>query len=281
MPRRLAPPLALLAAGLALSGCFGPRYVRETYYENRDVTVTLRARSDKKVVYDHPAQISAVRMSHILASLDVRFADQEEKNARSPVVPLEAIYPLGELVSGALAKATPEQEVVVSAQIRERKLKVFTEKTLTQFVVFMKDDQLVFQIAHVNFEVSKNPHDRIPEPKPGEEYQDFKVLRGKSIVPTGRQTVAVDWRDPDFRKADSIRIGRGGQLKRRTVLMEETIEEAPEDAPGVTEDSVDLGALTPEALRALADLEEQRQRGEVDEAEYMARRREILEKGTR
>jgi hypothetical protein len=276
MPRRIASAFALIAAGLVLAGCFGPRYTRDTYYENRDITVTLRARQDVAVAYEHPAQISAVRLSHILASLDVRFADQEEKNARTPVIPLEAIYPLGELVSGALAEATPEQEVVVSAQVRSRTLKLFTEKSLTQFVTYMKNDQLVFHIARVDEPVSKNPRDRVTEPKPGTEYQDFKVVRSKSIVPIGPQSVAVEWRDPDFRKADAIRIGRGGELKRRTVLMEEPVEEAPDEAPA-TGDAVDLSELGPDALRALADLEEERRSGVINEAEYVARRREILE----
>jgi len=288
MPRRTASTSALLAAGLllagsslVLAGCFGPRYVRETYYENRDVTITLRARQDVAAAYDHPAQISAVRLSHILASLDVRFADQEEKNARTPVVPLEAIYPLGELVSGALAKATPDQEVVVSAQTRSRKLKIFTEKSLTQFVTYMKNDQLVFHVARVDEPVSKNPNDRITEPRLGEAYQDFKVIRSRSIVPIGPQSVAVEWRDPEFRKADAIRIGRGGEIKRRTVLMEESVEEAPDEAPGATADTLDLSKLTPDALRALADLEEERRSGLINEAEYVARRREILAAGAR
>jgi hypothetical protein len=276
MPRRLATALALLAAAAGLAGCFGPRYTRHTYYENRDVTVTLRERQDVVVSYDHPAQISAVRMSHILASLDVRFADQEEKNARTPVVPVEAIYPLGELVSGALAEATDRQEVVVSAQIRSRKFKIFTDKTMTQFVVHMKNDQLLFHIARVDFPVPKNPNERITEPKPGQEYQDFKVVRSQNIVPIGPQSVAVDWRHPDFRTADAIRIGRGGEIERRTILMEEPVEEAPRESPADA-DAVDLSTLSPEALRALADLEEERRSGAINEAEYVARRRAILE----
>jgi hypothetical protein len=36
--------------------------------------------------------------------------------------------------------------------------------------------------------------------------------------------------------------------------------------------------VTPENLRALADLEEARQRGEVTEADYQAKRRAILSK---
>jgi hypothetical protein len=279
MPRRLTTTFALVAAALALSSCLGPRYVRETYHEDRDVTITLRGRTDTNPGYEHPVQISAVRVSHILASLDVRFAGDEKKNARTPVVPLEAIYPLGQLVSGALAKAKPDQEVVVSAMIRSRKLKVFTEKTLTAFIVYMKNDQLVFHISRVGFAMPKNPNERIHEPKQGKTYQDFKVLRTKSIVPIAPQAVAVEWRHPDFRKADAVRVGRGGKIKRRTVLIEEAEEDVPDEAPDV--DAVDLSTLTSDALRDLADLEDERRSGAIGEAEYVARRREILEKGAR
>lgn len=278
MSRRLAKNFALLAAALVLAGCAGPRYERETFYENRDITITLRGRTDVNPDYEHPVQVSAVRLSHILASLDVRFDDQEKKNARTPVVPIEAIYPLGELVSRALAAAKPEQEVVVSALLRSRKLKIFTEKTLTAFIVYMKNDQLVFHISRVGFTVPKNPNDRVHEPKQGKSYQDFKVLRSKSIVPIAPQAVAVEWRHPDFRKADAVRIGRGGKIKRRTVLIEEPEEEAPEETPA---DVVDLSTLTSDALRQLADLEDERRRGDINEAEYVARRRKILEKGAR
>lgn len=272
MSRRLASAVALLAACTVLAGC-GPKYVRDTYHESRDIEIVLRGRTDQDPGFEHPATVSAVRMSHILASLDVRFGDQEKKNARTAVVPVEAVYPLGELVSGALSKAKPNQEVVVSAQIRSRKLKVFTEKRLTSFIVYMKNDQLVFHIARVGFPVPKNPNERIREPKPGSEYQDFKVVRSRSIVPIAKQTVAVEWRDAAFRKADAIRLGPGGRVKRRTMLLEEPEEQAPEEAPS---DTVNLSNLTPEALRRLADLEEERRRGAIGEAEYQARRREIL-----
>lgn len=278
---RTARLAAALAAAVALAGCFGPRYERQTFHQSRDIEITLRERTDldRSPAYDHPAQVSSVRMSHILASLDVRFEDQETKDARTPVVPLEVIYPLGELVSGALAKATPEQEVVVQAMVRSRKLKIFTEKTQTAFIVYMKNDQLVFHVKRVDFTMPKNPNERVHEPRPHETYQDFKVVRGKSIVPIAPQAVAVEWRDPDFRKADAIRIGRGGELKRRTVLLEEPEEEAPDETTPA--DTVDLTDLSPGTLRALADLEEERRSGAINEAEYLARRREILEKAGR
>jgi len=285
MSRSLA--LLVLAAPLAASllGCFGPRYARETYHESRAVEVVLRGRTDVSPGYDHPATISSVRMAHILASLEVRFDDQEEKHARTPVVPVEAVYPLGDLVSGALAEAEPSQEVVVEATFRSRTLKIFTEKEQTALVVYLKDDTLVVHVARVGFPVPKNPNDRLREPRPGEEYQDFRVLGSDAIRPIAKQAVAVDWRDPAFRRADAIRLRPGGRVERRTILLEEPAAVAPEagpaGAPAPSAEAVDLSELSPEALRRLADLEEERRRGVIDEIEYRARRREILAEGRR
>ncbi len=107
-------------------------------------------------------------------------------------------------------------------------------------------------------------------------FQDFKVLRSRSITPIAPQAVAVDWRDSSFRRADAIRLGPGGQVKRRTVLLEEPEDEAPEEETPPSEDTIDLSTVSPDALRELADLEEERRRGAIGEAEYQARRRKIL-----
>jgi hypothetical protein len=50
---------------------------------------------------------------------------------------------------------------------------------------------------------------------------------------------------------------------------EDLIEPAPEDRIGE--------GLSPETLRQLGDLEEMRRRGEITEAQYKLRRREILQ----
>ena len=271
--RRLAPRLALLAAAAVLAGC-GPRYVRETFYENRDIEIVFRARSDVPGSYEHPAQISSVRMAHILASMDVRFEEQQRKNARAPAVPVELVYPVGDLLAKAFAKAKPEQEIVVMAQRRARTMKLFTERLLTSFIVYMKNDQLFFKIHHVDFPMPKNPNERVREPRWDKEAMDFKVVPSKNIIVAGRQVVAVEWRDPSFRKGDAIRLGRGGKVERRTILLEEPEELVPDETPAG--EAVDLSTLSPDALRALADLEEARRKGAIDEAEYVARRRQIL-----
>jgi hypothetical protein len=270
--------LALLGLTTLLSGCGGPRYARDTFYESGDYKLVLRSRTDVNPGYDHPATVSAVRMAHILASIDVRFDEDETKNARQPAVPVELVYPLGEHLAKALAKADPTQEVVVDARRQTRSLKLFTSEKLTSLVVAMKNDQLRIHVSRVDWDVPKNPNDRIREPDARKEFQKFKVLPSRGIVPIARQVVAVDWRQEAFRKPDAIRIRAGGRVERRTILLEEPEDEAPLDPAAA---APDLSALTPGALRELADLEEARQGGRIGEAEYLARRRKILSEGRR
>jgi hypothetical protein len=89
------------------------------------------------------------------------------------------------------------------------------------------------------------------------------------------QLVSANWRDPLFKDASVVSIRAGGKVVRRTVLMdsgeESTIPANPEQGAPVPPQG-----LSPAALRALADLEEERRRGEVTEADYQSKRRQIL-----
>ena len=97
----------------------------------------------------------------------------------------------------------------------------------------------------------------------------FRTLASEGIDPIGPQRVAVHWRDERFRQPTNVRVGPGGKMSRRTILMQ---EEAPAEAPLPAQSL----PSDPDALRALAELEEARRAGAVSEAEYQRRRREIL-----
>jgi hypothetical protein len=88
------------------------------------------------------------------------------------------------------------------------------------------------------------------------------------------QSVAVSWRDPVFKKPSRTRITPTGDVVRRTILMESS-EETDESAAGSAFERLPEN-LSSATLRELADLEDARHRGEITEAEYNARRREIL-----
>lgn len=274
-PRLAALSLAL-ASGLLLSAC-GARYVRVPISDAEGIEVLLRAeKRDGQLVprdFNHPATISPIRVAHVLARLDVRMGS-EEGGERVAAFPTVSLYQVGEQVSRALAKATPEQEVVVKAVRTEKRFGLFHSKYLTSFVAWMKGDDLVIHLSRVEWLVPKGSEDEIPEPYVGRVVQDFTTLASEGVVPAGQQAVAVDWRSPVFRKADHVRVGAGGKLLRRSVLME---SELPAEGVEESREPATLPADLPaETLRALADLQDQRARGEISETKYHARRRDLL-----
>jgi len=220
--------------------------------------------------FNHPANISGVRCAHILAGIDVRLSSSEEQRGdRRPAIPTDLVYELGNLLSAALAKATPNQEVVIEAIRKARHLGIFTQKYVTSFVAWVEGEELIIHLSRTDQLIAKGEEDDIREPYAGKEVMRFKVLPTEGIVPIAPQAVQVAWRDPRFRKARNIRIGPSGQIERRTILLEET--EAPE-----LEDEVMAVPTSPDALRELADLEEQRRSGAVSEGEYHRRRDALL-----
>ena len=270
--------LALLCAVflLAGSGC-GTRYARVPVSEDDTGSVVLRSElaGGKPVErgFAHPSTISGVRLAHILAQIEVRMEDDEATRSRRPAIPTELVYPLGERLSKALGEANSSQEVVVQALRRERRLGLFTQTYATSFVVFVgSDERLHLQLSRLDWPVPKGSEDELREPLPGREVMGFRVLASEAVDPTGHQSVAVDWRDERFRNPTSVRVGPGGKVTRRKVLMEEEAPAGEAPAAGAGELPSD-----PERLRALADLEEARSEGAITEAEYQRQRRELLE----
>ena len=261
-----------LVLALAVTAC-GPRYTRVTIQDSGGLIVQLRAEvQDGEAVdrgFAHPATISRARITNILSRIEVRLESGKEA-AREPAIPAEFLYDLGDLVSAALAAAAPSQEVVVRAIRRTRRLGIFTEKFLTSFVTYVRGDDLYIHLSRVDDSLPKDADDTIPEPWPNREVMPFKVLPSDGIVPIGAQAVTVTWRDPLFRAPGQVKVGPGGKILRREILFESLPEETETATPEAA------GHLSPETLRALADLEELRRQGGISEAAYQERRRSIL-----
>jgi hypothetical protein len=266
----------LLAAALLLANGCGTTYLRVPVHEDELTRVLLRAeKRDGQPVergFAHPATISGVRLAHVLAQIDVR-VDQGDDAAseRRPAIHTDLVYPLGDLLSQALAKADPSQEVVVEARRKERRLGLFTQLYVTSLVAWVgADDLLYLSFSRLDWSVPKGQEDEAREPVVGREVMAFRVLASEGVDPVGHQLVAVHWRDDRFRRPTTVHVGPSGKATRRTVLMEEEAPAAPE-AP-----VPEAMPSDPASLRALADLEESRRAGELTEAEYLRRKREIL-----
>jgi hypothetical protein len=256
-------------------GC-GPRYARRTIGTDPGVTVVLRAeKGDEGPVgrgFEHPLSISPVRMTHVLSQLDVR-EEVDEGGERRPALPTEVLYPAGAALSHALSQATPDEEVVAQIVRKERRLGLFSTSYLTSLVAYARDGVLVIHLRHLDVELQKGTE--IPEPWVHRSVSSFRLVPGAGMTALGPQEVAVHWRDPVFRRPGNLRVGPGGRIERRVILLESAPDEGgPEPSSGAEAE----GRLAPETLRALADLEEERRAGRLSEAEYQARRRAVLER---
>ena len=272
MKRALLLPLI---AALLATGCL-TRAVKVPVFEQDQTNVFLRSqRKGGETLpkgFAHPLAISTARMAHILSRIDRR--SNETDGVREPVISLDTLYVIAEGMSKALGKADPDQEVVVMSVRRDKHWGVFDRNYLTSLLAWVKDDLLYIQVARSDWEIPNNLKNQLPEPKLDEEVMKFRLLPSEGMTLVTPQSVAVTWRDPIFRRPTRTRILPSGRVVRREVLME-TPEDTNPPAPPLATDVLP-GDLSPETLRKLADLEEQKTRGEVTQTEYTVMRANIL-----
>jgi hypothetical protein len=282
--RTLRLALALGFAALA-AGCATP--VSEDVFSEGPVKVTLRSQkrwqfgSLIEKNYDHPVTISAVRITHILSRIDMRRAGKRE-----PAIPTDMLFGIGEGVARALQRAGSEQEVVVMANQRSRRLGIFDHDYLTSFVCYVQGPQLFIHINRVDWEVPQKDRDDPPQPKIGEHRMDFRVYPSEAMELVDTQSVAVVWADDIFAQPTRTKVLPTGRVVRKTILLESPEDEtAPSPvegeeaaAPKAPEQPAPVApsGLTPAQLRALADLEEARRDGKITEAEYAAEQQKIV-----
>ena len=231
--------------------------------------------------YDHPVTISAVRLAHILSRIDARKAGKRE-----PAIPTDMLFGIAEGVSRALERAGAEQEVVVMAKRRDRRLGIFDHDYLTSFIAYVKGPQLFIHLDRLDWEIPQRDREKPPEPKIGEHRMNFRVYPSEAMELVDTQSVAVVWRDDVFAQPTRTKVLPTGRVVRKTILLE-----SPEDETGVSPaeeeeaaapkapeqpEPVAPSGLTPAQLRALADLEEARRDGKITEAEYAAEQQKIL-----
>ena len=273
---KLAGAVALAVTALVASGCM-TKVVKLPVFDENGVEIFLRydSRGGKPIDrgFSHPVVIAPVRLTNLLARIEVRKGDKPE---REPAIPTELLYPIGEGVARALAKADSSQEVLVMATERKRNLAIFTQDHLTSLIVWNQDEKIFVKLGHLDWAIPKDKKDeKIPEPKTGEIVGKNRAVPSDGIAAEGNQLVTANWRDPIFKDSGALHVRPGGQVVRRTVLLDSG-EEATLPTDPATGAAVPPQGVSPEGLRALADLEESRRRGELTEADYQAKRRQIL-----
>ncbi len=270
--------LAILVAIAAVgSGC-ATRTIRKTFYEDSSTRIVLRHQTESGELvdrgYSQPIGIAPVRLAHILSRIDVR-TEAKKGAQRAPAVPTEAIYVIADPLSKGLREADSSQEIAVYYTRRAKRFGIFDHHFLTSFVTYVEDDRLYIHLSRTDWEIPKSSgNERLPEPRVGDYVMDFRVLPSKGMTQVDGQSVAVAWRDPVFKKPSRTRITPRGKVVRRTILME-----SPEGADEATDEATfdrlpeNLSSGT---LRDLANLEDERHRGKITEAEYHTRRRQII-----
>lgn len=264
-----------LAVAASTTGCW-TRTSKQTVFDKEGIKIILRSqkRGGETIPkgFQHPATISGVRLANVLSRIEVRTSD-EENEGRKPAIDAQFLFEVGDAFAAGLAKADPDQEILVLAKRRAKRLGIFNDEYLTSFTSYVKNDRLVIQLSRVDWLVPKDEKDdKLPEPDPEKQVMKFRVIATDGMTSVGPQGVAVDWRAPQFKAGSSVRVTPGGKVVRKTILMESVDEGTGEEV----ETPAMPPNLTPQTLRRLADLEESRLRGEMTEAEYSARKSEIL-----
>lgn len=270
--RKITLAVLLFCAG-PLVGCVT---TTKKVFEQSGTIVKLQSRRGENLELDHPAVISPVRLSYILSRVDVRLSAKDGQQ-RVAAIPLETLELIADGLAKGLSEAGPNQRVIVNSIQNKKSLIVFAHKYLTSFIAYVKGENLFLHISRTDWEIPPRREDNLPEPKIGSFPDRFRVVPGIAMNIVDQQSLAVAWRDAIFSRPTRTRISPSGELIRRTILMESPIEEEELNMPMAGQSIPIPPGTSPGALRALADLEEQRRRGEISEVVYGNRRREILE----
>jgi hypothetical protein len=257
---------------------------KKTIINKKAITVQLVSKRGDNVELNHPITIAPVRLSHILARIDIRLSVKEGQQ-RAPAFHLDSIAAISQGLAQGLREAAPNQRVIVYSIRREKRFGIFDSNYLTSFVAYAFGDYLFLHLSRSDWEIPPRKQDRLPEPKIGKFPTKFRILPGKAMKMVDEQSLAIGWSDPVFQKPSRTRMTPSGQMVRKTILMESNEPDSvePEEDSGsgargakpIDAQSIPAG-ISPKTLRALADLEEKRQRGEISEYDYEKQRNKIL-----
>lgn len=275
---------ALVVPLLFSAGCAG-RLNRHSIVNRRAVEIDLvtvreglfgtQARN-----FQHPAIISVDRMKNILGSLEVETAENANRFLRKPAIHPGIVDEAAEALVKAFAEADPNSELGVKLIRKEQQLGVFHNKYLTSFLAHMKDDHLYITLSRIDWLIPQSKEKqsfksgKLPEPQPGGSTTGrFRVVSGEPLYYAGPFALEVDWRSAAFQKPFRLPGSAKGSERRREVLFQ-----SKEPAPGRDESGANIGDLSPEQLRALATLEEDRRAGRLTETAYQRAKRDLLRK---
>ena len=277
--RRSIALTALAVCATALAGCMT---TKKTVLEKGGITVQLVSKRGDNVELNHPAIIAPVRLSHILARIDIRLSVKEGQQ-RVPAIHVESLDAISEGLALGLREARPNQRVILYAIRREKRFGIFDTNYLTSFIAYVHKENLFLHLSRSEWEIPPRKKDRLPEPKIGKFPTKFRILPGKAMRMVDEQSLAIAWSEKIFEIPTRTRITPSGKMVRKTILMEseewgsDPAAESDADEAEPEEVLTVPAGTSAKALRELADLEERRQRGEISEYDYEKQRKKILD----
>ncbi len=274
---RLFLGLALLL--LTLPGCI-TRNVRDRVVDRHLIEVDLVRQvngfTTQEFGYEHPAIISASRLEHILGALEIEVRDGAAM-IRQPAIHQSILEETAESLAAGLAEADVNDTVEVRSIRKEMQLGIFHQKFLTSFLAYVNDDHLYIMLRRVEWPIPQSKeNDALPHPQRNEKNMDFRVIAGEPIYFAGVQDVEIEWRNEAFQKPFRMPGSTGGDKRRREVL--DSIPVPKDEIRSGAQGELSIDQLSPEKLRALADLEDERRAGRITETDYQRAKRDILRK---
>ena len=277
---RLAVLAALILLGSLLGGC-STRSVRSPVIDRIGIQGELvrqvKGFTTQPQGYEHPAIISVERMAHILAAIEVETNSKGAKVLRQPAFHPDIVEKTAKAAAEALSKAGPDQDIAIQVVRKDMQLGVFNKKYLTSFIAYVKEGYLYLLLRRIEWLVPQSDLDgSLPKPRRDYSPMDFRVVAGDHLFYAGPQALEIDWLNPVFRFAYRLPGSTEGTKRRRQILDSSAIPQDEQDAVSDRDKSVAIDELTPDQLRALADLEEDRREGRITEIAYQRARRQLL-----
>jgi hypothetical protein len=276
--RRSIALATLAACAAALASCM----TTTTILEQKGMTVQLVSKRGDNIELNHPVTIAPVRLSHILARIDIRLSVKDGQQ-RVPGFHIESLDLISLGLAQGLREAAPNQRVVVYSIRREKRFGIFDTKYLTSFIAYVHGENLFVHLSRSDWEIPPRKKKNLPQPRIGKFPSKFRIFPGTAMKLVDEQSLAIAWHDDIFAKPTRTRVTPSGKMMRKTILMESP---EPEIDSNTESDAVEAkpehkltvpAGISAKILRELADLEEQRQRGEISEYSYERKRKKILD----
>ena len=277
---RFAVLATWILVGSLLGGCV-TRSVRTPIIDRVGIQVALvrqvKGFTTQPRGYEHPSIISVERMAHILNAIEVETSGKGVGTVRQPAFHPDIVERTAQAVAEALAEAGPDQDIAIQVVRKEMRLGVFNKKFLTSFLAYLKEGYLYLLLRRVDWLVPQSDLDgSLPKPRRDYSPMKFRVVAGEHLFYAGPQALEIDWQNPIFRAAYRLPGSTRGTTRRREIIDRSPIPQDEQNAATDRENSVAIDELTPDQLRALADLEEDRREGRITELAYQRAKRQLL-----